>query len=228
MESRAISPAFVLIGALGAAGLSSFFTSGCSGPNPAAVKYEDREGENPVPSNNNSNNNNTGTDGGGTTTDPGTGDDGGTTTTPVQDSAVFGSSTLAYAAPAKNANDVADHGGAVSGKDCVVSGCHLTNAHQWSFAGTVFTSTAGTTPVTKAEVKVVGPDGTPIGSAYTDTGGNFWLDAGKTIPAGSKVGVRTDAAKAYMITGLGTADKGCNANKANCHGTSATGKIHVP
>ncbi|HVH41836.1 MAG TPA: hypothetical protein VM925_05815, partial [Labilithrix sp.] len=81
-----------------------------------------------------------------------------------------------------------------------------------------------------AEVKMVGPDGTVVGSAYTDANGNFWLDkAGTAIPANSKVGVRKEGGNPqHMSMTLQPADKGCNANRANCHGTAGTGSVFAP
>jgi hypothetical protein len=92
-----------------------------------------------------------------------------------------------------------------TGRDCL--SCHgiLPFAPSFVFAGTV-----PNTP--NAEVRVVGPDGTEVGLVATDPEGNFWLE-GDTLPAGSKVGVRTAAAKQVMAEPISAG--GCNQTK--CH-----------
>jgi hypothetical protein len=221
MESCAV----FLVAAIGVGGLAAFSTSGCSGPNPGAVKFEDRNpGAEPQPSPTNPGpdaGQNPGGDGG---PGPGGGD------------SIFGTTAFAYVAPAKTstgastANTVPSHSGSVSGKDCIVAGCHLDNSHKWAFAGTLYSAATGGTGIAKGELRVVGPDGTAVGSAYTDADGNFWFDnGGKGIPAGSKSGARIEGGSApmHMATTLGSTDNSCNANRANCHGTAGTGHINA-
>lgn len=210
----------ILIGAVGAAALVS-----CSGPNPAAIKFEDRDPSDPVAAPTGTSTPGGDTPGGST---PGT-DGGGGTNPGTTGDIVFGNSTFNYVAPTKVANEVTNHGGSVAGKNCITGGCHLDNSHKWVFAGTVFTAADGATPVTKAEVRVVTGDGVLIGSAYTDSGGNFWFAGPGQLAQGSRVGVRTESgASAIMSMALAATDKGCNATTGNCHGTTAQGKVHVP
>ena len=131
------------------------------------------------------------------------------------------------------ANEVASHGGSVEGRNCADTGCHVAGgaaaSKLWVFSGTVYSAAQGGTVVPKAEVRVVGPDGAEIGSAYTDANGNFWLEKdGTTIPAGSKVGVRREGGMPRaMATALQPDDRGCSANRANCHGTAGTGRVYA-
>jgi hypothetical protein len=139
---------------------------------------------------------------------------------------------MAYVDPGVVANTASpDHPNQkVEGEDCVKAGCHLDKGPQWLFAGTVYTSAAGTATVAKAEVRVVDPTGTEVGHAYTDKNGNFWIEKAGAIPAGSRVGVRREggATPMTMATLLGTTDKSCNTANGTCHGTAATGKLYVP
>jgi hypothetical protein len=153
--------------------------------------------------------------------------DGGTTDPAV--AAFFKNEPFAYQDPGLTANNAnAAHGGTVEGKDCIVAGCHLDGGKKWLFGGTVYNAPKNGQTVARAEVRIVGPDGTEIGRAYTDANGNFWLEAGaKTIPAGSKVGVRVEGGGMLMATPISNADGGCSGARANCHGTDAQGKVWV-
>jgi hypothetical protein len=146
---------------------------------------------------------------------------------PAADS-IFGLEAFNYQDPGQTANNAsAQHQGTVEGKDCIVAGCHLDTGPKWLFGGTVYTANTGGTTVAKAEIKVVAPDGGAVAHAYTDANGNFWVEQTGDIPAGSKAGVRTQGGVQHMLTALQTTDKGCNANKSNCHGTAGTGKVFV-
>lgn len=148
--------------------------------------------------------------------------------TSAEDS-VFGSTVFNYVDPGVSANNAApEHAGIVEGKDCIVTGCHLDGAKVWVFAGTLYSTAAAGATVAKGEVKVVGPNGADIGSAYTDANGNFWLErAGTTIPNGSKVGVRKEGGGApkLMATGLQPTDRGCSKG-GTCHG-GQSGKVYT-
>ena len=169
---------------------------------------------------------------GGTTTEGGTADGGSSGST--SGDPVFGTTTFALGspgrgAPAKMAN--AAHNGDASGKDCIVSGCHL---NQWGFGGTLYADAAGAARVANAEVRISGPDGKLFQSTYSDVDGNFWIDGlGIPIPAGSRVGVRTaDGKKMNMAGSIGPAQAGCSQG-GTCHGKLATppgteGLIHLP
>ena len=209
----------LLIGAVVGAGALASSTA-CSGPDPGAITFAEREsqgGGEPQSSSGTS----------GTSGTP-AGDDGGTV------DPIFGTTPFAYQDPGVKANEVASHGGSVEGRNCADTGCHVTGGAAagklWVFAGTVYSTAQGGAVVPKAEVRVVGPDGTEVGSAYTDENGNFWFEKdGATIPANSKVGVRREGGKPMQMAALlQPDDRGCSANRANCHGTAATGRVYAP
>lgn len=203
---------------LGAGVLGS--TTACSGPDPGAISFSERPGIPGEPQGT--------TSSGGGTSGGASGTSGNTTPAPGAD---FFKEPFTYQDPGVTANNAnAAHGGTVEGKDCVVAGCHLGGAAPWLFGGTVYSSAQGTATVAKAEVKIVGPDGAEVGKAYTDANGNFWMEAaeGKTIPAGSKVGVRREGGGTQlMLTAISNADAGCTATRANCHGSQVQPKVWV-
>ncbi len=225
----------LLLGMLSAAALVGAATS-CSGPDPGQVTFIERpkgssgeltSGGPPGPT----------VEGGvtpaegGTTTDGGGGEGGssGTPGDPVFGTTAFALGAPGRGAPAKMAN--AAHNGDSSGKDCIVSGCHL---NQWGFGGTLYANAAGTARVPNAEVRISGPDGKVFQSTYSDVDGNFWIDGlGMPIPAGSRVGVRTaDGKKSEMAGAIGPAQAGCSQG-GTCHGKLATppgtqGLVHLP
>jgi hypothetical protein len=213
----------LLIGAVVGAGAVASSTA-CTAPDPGAITFAERESQGtsePQGSSGTSGTSGTAADGGG-------GADTGAPPDPI-----FGTTPFAYVDPGVAANGANDaHGGTVEGKDCR-EGCHVEGgvaaAKPWVYGGTVYTAAQGGQTVPKAEIKVVGPNGEDIGSTYTDANGNFWLEKdGTTIPAGSKVGVRKEGGRTmFMATPLQPGDSGCNANRANCHGTPATGKVYA-
>lgn len=203
-------------GVLGAGVLA--LSSGCTGPDPGSLEFAERPGQQGEPQGSSGSS-------GGTSSSGGTEDAGG--------DPIFGLTAFEYQDPGVIANEQNPdtHQGNVEGKDCVVAGCHLGGAAPWLFAGTVYSAQNGGTTVAKAEVRIVGPDNAEIGRAYTDPNGNFWMEStGVAIPDGSKVGVRREGGQTpmMMVTPLTNADAGCNANRANCHGTALQGKIYVP
>lgn len=185
-------------------------TASCSGPDPGAITFAERAsgGADTTPQ--------------GTTTGPSDAGGGG--------DPIFGKELFAWVDPgivANNAN--AKHEGTVVGKDCISAGCHLDNGKQWLFAGTMYTSAAGGATVAKGEVRLIGPDGNEVGHTYTDANGNFWLEKAGSIPANTRVGIRKEGAEPRsMVATLQPVDKGCNANRSNCHGTAITGKVYIP
>jgi hypothetical protein len=105
----------------------------------------------------------------------------------------------------------------LEGKNCFVAmGCHLENNKKWGFAGTVYGSITGGATVKNAEVRVTAPDGTMVGSVYTDDNGNFWFDGPKP-PPNSRVGVR-DATKVKIMGGVVADTAGTQCNSNQCHG----------
>ena len=207
----------LIVALVGAAG-AGLLSSSCSGPDPASVTFADprpqvgigtsgTSGTNPI------------SDGGGEA------GDGGGEAGPVADP-VFGTTTFAAGAPgrgapAKAAN--AAHGGDSSGKDCIVTGCHLGT---WGYGGTLYTDTAGAARVAGAEVRITGPDGKEYAKTYSDADGNFWLDAlPLPIPTGSRVGVRNATLKANMVGTIGPGQAGCS-QAGTCHG-GTQGKVYL-
>jgi hypothetical protein len=179
----------------------------CDAPNPGAITFAERPGAGAI-------------EPGPAAPDAGPGDP------------VFGTSTLAYQNPGVVANNAnAEHEGTVEGKDCIAAGCHLDGNRPYLFGGTVYTTLQGGATVPRAEVRVTGPDGVEIGHAYTDQNGNFWLlQAGKTIPANSRVGVRAEGIPTprLMPTAPPAGNQvGCSSTANLCHGTAATGRVFI-
>lgn len=111
--------------------------------------------------------------------------------------------------------------------DCHKAGGSAANAI-WGVAGTVYNSTAGTTAVAKAEVRVVDASGKELSKVYSDNLGNFWSDTiVGGLPGGAKVGVRNATVTKLMTTALTTQDASCQ--KAGCHvvGAAATGRVFL-
>jgi hypothetical protein len=105
--------------------------------------------------------------------------------------------------------------------DCL--NCHKNGGtgKPWTAGGTVYTTSAGTTPVGEGvEVRISDSTGKKLASMYTDKAGNFAIDPGTlaTIPAGALVGVR-DAAHLHDMTSPPAVAGGCN-NNNGCHGTA--------
>jgi hypothetical protein len=202
----------LLLGGVASAAVLASATA-CSGPDPGTITFAERQSS--------------------TAGDPPPTSSGSTSGTAPVDTGpkdpIF-KTVMKWEDPGVTANAAnAAHGGTVEGKDCIVAGCHLDNGKQWLFAGTVYSATQGGTTVAKAEIQILGPDNTELGHTYTDANGNFWLEKVATIPANSKVGVRKEGGTrtSVMVTPLQPTDKGCNANRANCHGTATTGKVYV-
>lgn len=211
----------LLVGAVLGAGALASSSVACSGPDPGAITFAERQGQSTEPTPGGT----SGTSGtSGTPTTDGGGADGA-----VADP-IFGTTVMKWEDPGVAANAAnAAHNNTVEGKDCVVAGCHLGGGKPWAFAGTVYSAAQGGAIVPKAEVRVVDANGTEVGHAYTDANGNFWLEKAGGIPANAKVGVRKEGgAPRAMATPLQTTDSGCSANRANCHGTAVTGKVYAP
>lgn len=209
----------LLIGAVVGAGAVASSTA-CTAPDPGAITFAERSTQGTgEPQGSSGTSGTSGTSGDG---------DSGTATPPDP---IFGSTPFAYEDPGVKTSEVASHGGPVSGQDCFT--CHVAGGAApdklWVFGGTVYTAAQGGQTVPKAEIKIVGPNGEDVGSAYTDETGNFWLEkAGTTIPAGSKVGVRKEGGRTmFMATPLQPGDGGCNSSAGTCHGSAVTGKVYA-
>ena len=105
------------------------------------------------------------------------------------------------------------------GQICLVSGCHLAaslgaGANPFAFAGTLYTTAAGTTIATGATVKVA--FGTTTLTATTDADGNFTVLGTLTFPATS-LATECPSLKP-MVASLGTGGGNCN----NCHRLGGT------
>jgi hypothetical protein len=119
------------------------------------------------------------------------------------------------------------NGGNPAKVDCLSSGCHGAGGAGPRFAagGTVFTSAAGTTPAAQVEVRLRDGAGKAV-SAYTDAFGNFFVRAADAaavvfpVQAGARNTASTRAMSASIANGA--------CNSAACHGSAATGFIHVP
>ena len=114
-----------------------------------------------------------------------------------------------------------------AGVDCM--DCHSAAGGataKFAFAGTVYTSAAGTAPIKGAEVRLVDATGKELALIYSDAHGNFWSDIAG-VPGGSHIGARNAKTKKEMATALGATDTGCQ--KAGCHvtGTGAQGRVYL-
>jgi hypothetical protein len=209
---RSLRGALLASAVLGAGALGA--TAACSGPDPGAIRFSVRPGASGESQ--------------GTPSPSGAPADAAPEASPPPDE-VFGTTPFLYVDPGVIANAAdGEHEGTVEGKNCITPGCHADGSKQWVFAGTLYSSAAGTATVAKGEIKVVGPNGAEIGTAYTDANGNFWLDKpGATIPAGSKVGVRKEGGgpARLMAAGLQPTDNGCS-NAGTCHG-GQQGKVYA-
>ena len=210
----------LLVGMLSAAALVGAATS-CSAPDPGQVTFIERPrgsgGE--LSSGGTSNGGVEGGVEGGPVNEAGTdGGSSGTAADPVFGTTTFMLGAPGQGAPAKAANPA--HGGDSSGKNCIVTGCHL---DQWGFGGTLYTDAAGTARVKDAEIRISRPDGTEFQKTYSDVDGNFWIAGlGMPIPAGSRVGVRTaDGKKMNMAGSIGPGQAGCSQG-GTCHGKLTT------
>lgn len=134
----------------------------------------------------------------------------------------------AAGAPVGNSQNAAHpNGGNPAGSVCM--DCHGAaggaNA-KWGIAGTVYTTAAGTTPVAKAEVRVVDGAGKELSLVYSDDKGNFWADTiVGGLPNGSKVGVRNATVTKLMSTALAPKDAGCQ--QALCHVAGSQGRVFL-
>lgn len=189
----------------------------CDAPDPGEITFAERQTD---PGGSSSG----GSSGGSSGSTPTDGGSSGTTEAGPSDP-VFGNTNFQPGNPGQNANavDNAQHMAEVplEGKNCFkAGGCHAENSKKWGFAGTVYSAITGGATVKNAEVRVSGPDGTLVGSAYTDDNGNFWFDGPKP-PANARVGVR-DGTKVKIMGGVVSGDAtGAQCNSNACHGLAA-------
>lgn len=100
-------------------------------------------------------------------------------------------------------------------------GCHdgSTEAPRFVLGGTVYADAAGTTPLAKAEVRVV--SGADVFVAYTNGDGNFFVTGASSITTGH-AGVRDATSTRDMPGTIASGD--CN----GCHDGTTTPRIHLP
>jgi len=119
-----------------------------------------------------------------------------------------------------------------AGQACVASGCHLpgstgTNAPPFSYAGTVYTTAAGTTPATSAVVMVTNAGTTR--KLIADSDGNFYEDpallAAPTNQATANTAATACPTSTPMAGALVAGGGNCSAG-GTCHGGSE-GKVHL-
>lgn len=205
----------LLVGAVVGAGVLGAVVA-CSAPDPGALSFSVRPGASGEPQ-------------GSSSSSTGAPADAAVEAAPPPDP-IFGTEPFKYVDPGVVANTAnAAHAGTVEGKNCIATGCHGPGSSRpWVFAGTLYSSSAGTTTAVKGQIRVLGPDGTEVGTTYTDANGNFWLEkAGTTVPAGSTVGARKEGGgpTRAMQTKLQTTDNGCSKG-GTCHG-GQTPKVYA-
>jgi len=119
-----------------------------------------------------------------------------------------------------------------AGQACVASGCHLdgmtgTNAPSFSYAGTVYTTAAGTTPAAGSTVFITAAGTTR--KLIADTDGNFYEDPGLLAAPTNQATASTAATQCPtstpMVGALVAGGGNCSA-AGTCHGGSE-GKIHL-
>jgi mono/diheme cytochrome c family protein len=217
----------LLVGILGGAALLGATTS-CSGPDPGAVTFIERAKGPGVDTTSGSSSGTIATDGGASSGSPEGGSDGGSSSG-VATTAFTGAPAFdpAGAAVGTSQNGAHPNGGNPAGVDCM--SCHGAGggaSAKWGIAGTVYNSAAGTTPVAKANIRVVDAAGKELANVYSDALGNFWADSiNGGLPGGAKVGARNATVTKLMGTALTTQDSGCQ--KAGCHVAGAQGRVYL-
>lgn len=109
-------------------------------------------------------------------------------------------------------------GNSNAGKNCMASGCHGVptgqNASPFTYAGTAYTTTAGTTGMAGATIRV--KYGASTDTQVTDTDGNFHSGTAVTFPL--NVDATSCPALNTMTAALVTGQGGCN----GCHAIGGT------
>jgi len=128
-----------------------------------------------------------------------------------------------------------DDGTPHTGRGCMDAiGCHNaglglgSNAPEYSYAGTLYTDTAGTAPAAGATVFVTA--GGVTRKALTDDAGNFQIEtallAAPTTTAQANTSATTCPTITPMVGTLGAGQGNCNQG-GTCHG-GGQGKMHLP
>lgn len=110
-----------------------------------------------------------------------------------------------------------------AGQQCNGGGCHGSNAQAFLTSGTIWTSSAATTPVAGAEVVIRTPSGGHL-IARTDGDGNYFIKPGAVteIPVGSLAGIRTSSDSTVKPQALTAGQGNC---MAGCHSSRP---LHLP
>ena len=224
MDYRGVLATTMLLGATALAAV----TASCSAADPSTVNFSERpKGQtgdltSGGPATDGGSSGTSGTSGGGEA-----GTDGGSSGAPITAFDPKKAYDPAGAPVGDSQNAAHPNAGNPAGVNCM--DCHSAaggaNA-KWGIAGTVYNSAAGTTPVAKAEVRIVDATGKELGLVYSDDKGNFWADTiVGGIPAGAKVGVRNATVTKLMGTALAAKDSGCQ--QAGCHVAGAQGRVFL-
>lgn len=123
------------------------------------------------------------------------------------------------------------------GMSCVAAGCHLTgqlgtNAPAFTYAGTLYTTSAGTTPLGGATIFI--KVGTTEKKVITASNGNFFMTgapAGIDAPTNTVTGTTkaSDCAAAATASSMSGALVQGGGNCNNCHRNGGTtSPIHLP
>jgi hypothetical protein len=107
------------------------------------------------------------------------------------------------------------------GRPCL--NCHGGSATSFAFAGTVYTTAAGTTPAARVEVRARDKNGKAL-SAWTNADGNFFflLEPDGDLVFPGHAGIRTATATKLMSGGA------LNGNCNFCHTAGDAGRLVAP
>lgn len=220
-----------LMGACLAAGTSSLL-GGCKGPDPGAIQFQEREGDNGVDKGS-SGNTSSGTSGAGTSGAVAT--DGGAEGGASGD--FFHGEAFAFNAM-QNIDGIT-HGATaegtapMEGKECAKNGCHgdgTAGAPKWGGAGSVYDTGGAAFPTAlqnKVQIRINDATGAKWCDMFPDNQGNFYCeDKTEPPPAGAKVAIRTDTGAVLpMVTPLVGGQPSANCNGAGCHDGKAQARI---
>jgi len=167
--------------------------------------------------NNGSNNNNNGGPDAGNTNHP----DAGNTNHPDA-----GNTQMVDAAPmgppCKNQQSPPGNGHHNAGQNCM-SSCHF---HGFTLAGTLYTTSTGSTPISGAVITVKDASGSTF-DIVTQTNGNFYTSNSVQFPVTVYASECQISQTSEVMTAAVTSSQG-GCNMSGCHTTSAQGHIKLP
>jgi len=134
--------------------------------------------------------------------------------------------------PAPDAHTHIAGGTSNAGMACIAAGCHLdgmmgTGAPSYSYAGTVYTDAAGTTPAAGSTIFITAAGTTR--KVVADAAGNFFLETALLAAPTNQATANTSATQCPTITpmvGALVQGGGNCSTTGTCHGGSQ-GKIHL-